>query len=114
MTADVGRNVQAHRDNWYRLMCGADVPHTFLQMHLDAPTHFARGEVPATQHLRKSLQVYQQLLNMTGRFLCGVVQATSDRLEDGELREMTAPQHQPRITINHSAREQLALHQYQQ
>jgi hypothetical protein len=93
---------------WYWLMCGAAVPHTFLHLHLDNPTHFARPpSQPATRQLRHHLQLYRHLLFLTGRFLCFAVRATTLRLEHvSHMLPRHPPQTRPRTLINHHHREQ--------
>jgi len=61
--------VEDNRYYWYRLTMGASVPHSFLAMHLDAPTHFARTVSPP----KFDLHVYNRLLGITGGFLCHVM-----------------------------------------
>jgi len=106
----VQANFNLWRGLWYRLTCGASVPHTFLALHLDRDTHFARGEVAATRHLRLAVPVYDKMLEVTGLFLQQLVVQTRELLDEGNpLWGYTPEQQRPRVTINHSARERAAL-----
>jgi len=98
--------VEQHRQQWYRLTCGAAVGGDFIGLDLDRPTHFARGNVPATRHLRVALPVYERLLVVTGAFLRELVVRTRERLEAGdEMWGYTPEANAPRVTIHHAARE---------
>ena len=89
---DVVRLPPAHvvadnRQLWYRVTMGAAVPHAFLRLELDTPSNMARGpDLPATRHLRVACKQYRHVLAVTGRFLVGVVLATSQMLEDNKSR----------------------------
>ena len=99
-------DVQQHRDSWYRLMCGASVSHTFVGLHLDEPTHFARGPVPATRHLRLNMKAYHRLLAITGVFLRTVVEQTRALLgEEGRVWDVNPDVNAPRQRISHHAQE---------
>ena len=96
-----------HRQEWYRLTCGASVPHAFVQLHLDAPTHFARAaDTPATRHLRHHMTVYRRVLHLTGQYLQLVVNGTFAQLEQAvDALPHTAQQRRPRVAINHHRQE---------
>ena len=103
----VDHNVCDHRQEWYRLTCGAAVSHKFVRLHLDAPTHFARpADTPATRHLRQHMFTYRRVLFLTGMYLELVVEGTRMRLDTmGDQLPHTDPQHKRRVTINHHTRE---------
>jgi len=103
-------DVQQHRHLWYLVTCGAAVPHTFIGMNLDSPTHFARGPGRATRHLRTSWRAYERLLSVTGVCLRSVVDKTRELLELGNPMWQFGPSaHAPRTTINHHGREKAAI-----
>lgn len=103
-------DVLQYRRQWYLVTCGAAVPNTFLELGLDTDTHFARGAVPATRHLREAVSVYSRLLGITGIFLRAVVEQTRAVLAAGNaMWFFDAPAHAPRVTVNHRGREALAL-----
>jgi len=105
--AVAGGGVTLHRHLWYSLTCGAAVPNGFIGLNLDRPTHFARGPVGATRHLRQVLPLYVRLLSVTGAFLREVVVKTRELLECGcDLWGYTPAANAPRVTINHAAREE--------
>lgn len=69
--------------HWYRLTLGASVPHTFLKLHLDAPTHFARPiQASATAHVKKKLSVYRDLLHHSGDLINTIMDRTATVLQD--------------------------------
>ena len=110
--AVTGGDVQQHRDNWYQLTCGAAVPHAFIGLHLDDPTHFARGERPATRHLRKNVAAYQRLLAVTGVLLREVVVRTRELLSAGNpMWGFTPREERRRVVVRHQAREEATLAQ---
>ncbi|MDR3741557.1 MAG: hypothetical protein P4L40_21270, partial [Terracidiphilus sp.] len=61
------------RHNWYLLTVGAAVPHSFLGLKTDAPTHFARvqlhGETAAQRHLGRHVAEYAHILHEAGHLL---------------------------------------------
>ena len=103
-------NVCDHRQEWYRLMCGASVPHTFVHLHLDAPTHFARPDhAPATRHLRRHMAAYRRVLHLTGQYLQLVVAGTFLRLETAREDLPRGVPHTRRVRrVNHHRREREA------
>lgn len=108
-----GGDVYQHRDWWYRFTCGAAVPNDIIGMHLDASSHFARGETSATRHMRVSVAVYLRMLAITGAFIREVVERTRELLAAGNpLWSYTPEGNQPRVTINHRAREAALLHHF--
>ena len=105
----VAAGVETHRHLWYRFMCGAAVPHSFLGLHLDRETHFARGEVSASKHLRTGLRVYLSMLGEVGEFLREVVDRTRERLATPDPAwEYTPEANARRIPIRHAEREAAA------
>ena len=108
-----GGDVYQHRDWWYRFTCGAAVPNDIIGLHLDASSHFARGETSATRHMRVSVAVYLRMLAITGAFIREVVERTRELLAAGNpLWSYTPEGNQPRVTINHRAREAALLHHF--
>ena len=107
----VHHDVTEHRQHWYVLTCGGAVPNTFVRLHLDAPTHFARGEhVAATRHMRHNLRLYRRVLGITAKFLCLAVLTTQQQLESRfhELQQRD-PLHKRRVLIRHRSREAAVL-----
>jgi hypothetical protein len=80
----IAQPVLQQRHEWFLLTCGAAVPHTFMKLHLDMQTHFARAASATTAHDRKrarDIPVYRKLLHLTGLLLQFVVARTGTRLE---------------------------------
>ena len=113
VSAKVGNDhvVQQHAQQWYLVSVGAAVSNSFLKLHLNTPSHFARqGQQAATTHLRIHLQLYRRILHVTGQFLQFVYHTTLKQLE---LRSHELPQRLPhqrhQTTINHWGYEQAKL-----
>jgi hypothetical protein len=105
---DPNENIDS--ENWYRLMCGAAVPTSFINLNLDTNTHFARGPASATHHLKQHLTLYQQLLTETGVLLCTITDETIKLLSTGSRNwEYTLSTKQSRVPVNHRTREMRAL-----
>ena len=112
-TGEVWTTLQV-RDMWYRVMCGAAVPHSCLRLHLDRQTHVARSEERGSAVTPTGVPhhvVYRRLLVVTGRLLRQVVMDVQTRLAaaPGPTWEYSESADAPRVSINHVAREEAAV-----
>lgn len=100
-----------NRQLWYRFLCGASVPNSFVNLHLDAATHFARGSRAAqSAAMKPTLTHYRHAMRTAGKFMLVLVGATTLKLQQPDCAPPPQPQQRSkRLTINHFGRENIWL-----
>lgn len=99
--------VTQRRQQWYRVTMGVSVPDSFIQLGLDAPSHFARPPGHrATRHLRLAARdsPYRRVLACTGALLVKIVKDTEELLmAHPDQFACTAPTGAPRCRLSANA-----------